>query len=784
MEPHTFEDPAADSFNLKEELEVYLHHWRWFVLGVVVFVTAAFLYLRYAIPQYKAVATMLVQDESKGSLASELSVFSDLGLLANIKSNVDNEIEVIKSRRLIASAIRDLSLDVSYFSIGRVKLEEFYTNSPVQVVFSTLSPEFESQVFSFELSSAKGNRFSLLTSEGDSLGTFTFGTPITFEGSTFVVLPRDAERVSKGFRLLVQVTPVATLVERFKSRLAVVTVGKNTSVIELSLVDPVQAKAEDFLNRLIQNYNADAVADKKYVAENTSAFIDERLGIISEELKDVESDVETFKKQNQVTDIISEAGLFLENASEFEKKSLELATQSKIVATLLDYVAKDTLNDLIPANVLPVEEGASQLIGEYNQLVLQRNKLLSSAGTKNKVIVQLDTKIQSLKQTVTASLIQLQSSLAIKNRDVARQKAVLGGKIAQIPTQEKLFRDIDRKQNIKEALYLYLLQKREETAISLAVTAPNAKVIDSAMASKQPVSPKRPIIYLGSLFLGLLIPFTILYIRRLLDTKVKSRLDIEQATTMPFIGDVPKSVSNEAIISSSSRTRAAEALRIVRTNLEFLLNEVPEGVAKTIFLTSTFPKEGKTFISVNLASIIALSDKKVLLLGLDFRNPKLEEYLDVPKVGITNYLASKDHKNSADFLTKVEGFSNFYVMPTGVIPPNPAELLMGKKVGELFEKLKQEFDYIIVDTAPVSLVTDTLLISKYADAFVYVTRANYLDKRMLTLPEKLYQEKKLPNMSILINDTVSTKGYGYGYGYAYGYGVEVEKKSFWKRFFK
>lgn len=779
MEPHTFEDPAADSFNLKEELEVYLRHWRWFVLGVVVFVTAAFLYLRYAIPQYKAVATMLVQDERKGGLASELSAFSDLGLLANVKSNVDNEIEVIKSRRLIASAIRDLSLDVSYFSIGRVKSEELYTNSPVQVVFSTLSPEFESQVFSFELSSAKGNRFSLLTSEGDSLGTFTFGTPITFEGSTFVVLPRDAERISKGFRLLVQVTPVATLVERFKSRLAVVTFGKNTSVIELSLVDPVRAKAEDFLNRLIQNYNADAVADKKYVAENTSAFIDERLGIISEELKDVESDVETFKKQNQVTDIISEAGLFLENASEFEKKSLELATQSKIVSSLLDYVAKDTLNDLIPANVLPVEEGASQLIGEYNQLVLQRNKLLSSAGTKNKVIVQLDTKIQSLKQTVTASLIQLQSSLAIKNRDVARQKAVLGGKIAQIPTQEKLFRDIDRKQNIKEALYLYLLQKREETAISLAVTAPNAKVIDSAMASKQPVSPKRPIIYLGSFVLGLLLPFSILYVRRLLDTKVKSRLDIERATTMPFLGDVPHA-EDTSDLAATSRTSTAEALRIVRTNLEFLLNEVPSGVAKTLFITSTFPKEGKTFISVNLASTIALSDKKVLLVGMDIRNPKLDEYLPVSSEGVTTLLTSREPLLVSDFITPVAGFTNFDVLPAGVVPPNPAELLMGKRVGELFETLQKSYDYIIVDTAPVSLVTDTMLISKFADAFVYVVRANTLDKRMLTLPERLYQEKKLPNLSVLLNDSDVVKGYGYGYGY----GVEVEKKSFWKRFFK
>lgn len=783
MQKREFNTPTLSSnFNLKEEIENYISHWKWFVVGVLVCFTGAYLYLRYTIPQYKATSTILVKDDRKGSMASELSAFSDLGLLSGVKSNVDNEIEVIKSRTLIASTIKDLGLTTAYLNLGRVKSEELYKGSPIQIFFSKTNETFLNVFHNFRISSIDANRFDFYDASGVKIGTFSYGTKFKIEAVEAVVMKSNVDLWKEEFNIAIQVYPIKSLVESFKSRLAVSSFGKNTSVIELTLVDPVRPKAEDFLNTLVNNYNQDAISDKKYIAENTSQFIEQRLNIISDELKGVEADVESFKKENKVTDIVSEAGLFLENATEFEKKEIETETQLKVVSSILDYLNSNTSSELIPANVLPAEEGASASIAQYNQLVLERNKLLKTAGPKNSLVLNLEAKINTLKSSVASSLLQLQNNLKIKKKDIARQNAILGGKIAQIPTQEKIFRDIDRKQNIKEALYLYLLQKREETQISLAVTAPNAKVIDAAIASKNPVSPNRQVIYLGSLFLGLLIPFAILYIRRLLDTKVKSRLDIEQATTMPFIGDVPKSVSNEAIISSSSRTSTAEALRIVRTNLEFLLNEVPEGVAKTIFLTSTFPKEGKTFISVNLASTIALSDKKVLLLGLDIRNPKLEEYLDVPKVGVTNYLASKDHKNSADFLTKVEGFSNFYVMPAGVIPPNPAELLMGKKVGELFEKLKQEFDYIIVDTAPVSLVTDTLLISKYADAFVYVTRANYLDKRMLTLPEKLYQEKKLPNMSILINDTDSTKGYGYGYGY--GYGVEVEKKSFWKRFFK
>ena len=780
MQKRDLHNVASTNFNLKEEIENYISQWKWFVLGVLFFLSIAYVYLRYSIPQYKATATLLVKDDRKGGLASELTAFSDLGLLSGVKSNVDNEIEVIKSRTLIASTIKDLGLTIAYLNLGRVKSEELYKVSPIQIFFSDASDEFLNTFHTFRISSVNSNQFDFYDGAGVKLGTFSYGTKFKIGGVEALVMKSSTQFWKEEFTIAIQVFPIKSLVESFKSRLTVSSFGKNTSVIELTLVDPVREKAEDFLNTLVINYNKDAVADKKYIAENTSKFIEQRLKIISDELKTVEADVETFKKQNQVTDIVSEAGLFIENASEFDKKEIEVSTQMKIVTSILDYVKSDAVTNLIPANILPPEEGASQLIAQYNQLVLERNRLLKSAGDKNSLVVSLDAKIASLKSTIAASLNQLQSSLQIKKSYISRQKALLGGKIAQIPTQEKIFRDIDRKQNIKEALYLYLLQKREETEISLAVTAPNAKVIDSAIASKNPVTPNRKLIYLGSLFLGLLLPFSVLYVRRLLDTKVKSRLDIETATTIPFLGDVPKSENKDEIIATNSRTNIAEALRIIRTNLEFMLPEVSESTAKTIFLTSTFPKEGKTFISVNLAATIALSDKKVILVGMDIRNPKLEEYLAVPTIGLTNYLATPS-TDLATFISKVPGYSNFHVLPAGIIPPNPAELLMSKKVGELFEKLKQDFDYIIVDTAPVSLVTDTLLISKYADAFVYVTRANYLDKRMLTLPEKLFQEKKLPNMSILINDTDVAKGYGYGYGY--GYGVESEKQSFWKRIF-
>ncbi len=366
--------------------------------------------------------------------------------------------------------------------------------------------------------------------------------------------------------------------------------------------------------------------------------------------------------------------------------------------------------------------------------------------------------------------------MLIQKRDLGNQEGLLSGKIKKIPAQERQFRVIARQQKVKEELYLYLLQKREETAIALAATESIARVVDSAKGSNYPIAPKKNIIYLGALFLGLLIPFAIIYLMDLLDTKIKSRMDLEGKSPVPFIGDVPSSDSPTEIIRSESRTSTAEALRIIRTNLEFMLAKVSDGRAKTIFLTSTFPKEGKTFVSVNLAATFALSGKKVLLIGMDIRNPRLDEYLSIPDRGVTNYLSSKTLVLE-DLIVKYDGFEDFHILPAGVIPPNPAELLMNKKVDGLFETLKNQYDYIIVDTAPVSLVTDTLLIAKHADCFIYVARANFLEKRMLNIPNTLYKEQKLPNMCLLLNDTDSTKGYGYGYGY----GVKVEKKVWYKR---
>jgi capsular exopolysaccharide synthesis family protein len=782
-------DDEIEDINLREQLDKYLVHWRWFLLSIVICLMGAFLYLRYTISSYEATTTILVKDEKKGGMLSELSAFADLGLGGSMKNNVDNEIEILKSRTLVESTIKELDLNIGLFIEGKVVDRDVYADSPIHVYFYNKNNLFDEAKFVLNCELLNSNSFRLEDeTEGNtkdnfilaSKNEFKYGEKIATKIGTLVLSKtsfygKNHTGRFKSVRILIN--PLDGVTEGFRKGLKVEPVSKTSSVVNISISDPVSKKAESFLDTMIDIYNENAAEDKNYISENTSKFIASRLALIAQELDGVEQDVESFKKSNKLTDIESEAKLFIEGSTEYDKKGVETEIQLNVVSSLIDFIKKSTNSDLLPSNMI-TEGDASGLISSYNKLVLDRNRILKSATIENPSVVKLDQQITSLKANVFSSLKRMQANLQIEKRDIKSQEGILNSKIGKIPVQERQFRVIARQQKVKEELYLYLLQKREETAISLAATEPNARVIDAAKAEKAPISPKRKIIYLAGMLLGLLVPFGIIYADNLLDTKIKSKLDLEGKTQIPFIGDVPTSDDIAELIKSESRTSSAEAIRIVRTNLEFMLNKVPEGLAKTVFVTSTFPSEGKTFISVNLAATFALSGRRVLLIGADIRNPKFGEYIEVPGLGLTNYLSSND-KNVQDYIIKHKGYENFFILPSGVIPPNPAELLMSKRVDQLFAELKKEYDYIIVDTAPVSLVTDTLLIAKNADTFVYVMRANVLEKRMLSIANTFYKEKKLPNMCIVLNDTDSTKGYGYGYGY----GVREEKKAWYKKLF-
>lgn len=771
------EKPLGTDENLllKEILEQYLSHWKWFLLSLLIFLSLAYLYLRYTVPQYKATMSIMIKDDRKGGdVANEMSAFSDLGALANSKTNVDSEMEILKSRSLIEQTVVNMMLNVNYINLGRIRSEDLYKNKDFDVIFSNIDSKFFKSGWHIIIQPHTDSTFYLV--ENDRLKLFKYGSLIINQYCSFKVVKNYNtffKDLAGPIQIKVDVRPVDEVVDQYRSRLNVSLINKNTSAVELTLTDPVKNRAIDFMNTLFRIYNQNERDEKNQISASTSRFIKDRLDLMNQSLEGVEKESEVYKKLNSVTDIKSDADMYLENSSTFQKNVMDTEIQLKVVESLIEFIRGNNQYNLMPNNILNADGNYNDQVAMYNQLILERNKLLLNAKPGNPMIMAIDAKIEVMNRNILQSLLTMKNSLSIKKKDLERQEALMKGKISQIPTQEREVRVLSRQQQIKEQLYLYLLQKGEEIAISLAIVAPNAKLIDAASASKVPISPNRSVIWLGAFLLGLVVPFLTIYVNDLLDTKVKDRKDLESRFRIPFLGDVPRSLSKGERLTPGSRSSLAEALRIIRTNLEFLLSHVPKNQAKTIFVTSTLPKEGKTFFSINIAKTIAFTGKRVLLMGMDLRNPKLHKYFDLPgKEGITDFLILPDARIDS-FMVKLEGFENLFVLPSGSIPPNPAELLLTEKLEKLFEDLKTRFDYIIVDTVPSSIVTDTFLLSKYSDAFVYVIRSHYLDKRKLYFLENYYEGGKLPNLGMVLNYTKNNLSYGYG--------QEIEKKSIFQR---
>lgn len=772
--------------NLREQIELYLRHWFWFIFGVFLSLVGAYLYLRYSTPLYKTTTSIIIKDSKGRGAASELAAFEDIGLISGMNANsIENEIEILRSKRLFRNVVEKLDLHIRYFSEGNIKTTEVYSNKPFTVRILEENPEVS--LPSYPLTFRINSPTSLTITDGVAgySRDVNFGDLVELPFASITIIPEmeRLETMAMGREILVQFYSKDAMVSYYQSRIQVNPIARNSSVIELSLNDPVKEKAQDILNELVEQYNKDAIDDRNIVANNTASFIDERLNIITRELDSVETDKVTFKQDNRITSLQAEAQLFLESASEFNKKQIAFQTQQELVNDLLTYLQNNEEINLLPANLGIAEGGMEGLINNYNNLVLERNKLLRSSTPQNPVVVNLDNQINQLKGSIISGLQNIRNSIETNLRDLRRQESMFGTRIAEVPGREKEFRGIERQQSIKEALYLFLLQKREETSISLAVTAPKAKVVDAAYSSNNPIAPKRNIIYLAALLLGLLIPFLIIYLGQLLNNKVSNRKDIERhAGRIPFVGEIPKlSGKEEELIKQNDTSVLAESFRILRTNLEYLFvsNKTETVAGKTVFVTSTVKGEGKTFVAVNLALTLAYTGKKVVIVGADIRNPQLRRYFDslANTQGVTNYLV--DSNGSAlDYVVPSEISSNLSLIHSGAIPPNPAELWMSKRAATLFSELKENFDYVIVDTAPCLLVTDTFLISPYADTTLYVVRADYTERQLLEFPKEQVEEGKLKQVAFILNNVkMANFGYGNKYGYTYG----AEKQSFLTR---
>ncbi len=776
---------TEQSLDLREELNKYLRYWPWFIISVLILLLLAFTYLRYATPVYTTSSMILIKDDQSGS--SELAALEQLGVTGAGGNSIANEVGILSSRRLMENVVKALNLNIQYTSEGNVKDVELYTNSPIKLTVVSLN---ESQLEKLPTTSQRF-RVSQLGTSGvlfkPEVGQEVRGnldSPIDLEFATVVVSYRETESAGAPFDLQVQFLPVAAVANYYRSKLNINLPDKSASLLQLSMEDNVPQKARDVLNQLVIEYNKDAIADENLVAVNTGEFIQERLDIILEDLDVVEGDIEDFKEERRLTNIESEAELFLSSAQEFETSQREISTQIELANLMLDYVQSTDIDKLLPANLGIDETSVNSLIGEYNALVLERNKLLKGGGAQNPVVIKLESQLEALKSNINQSLVNLRDNLRVTQVDLNRQAARIDGNIRQVPANERQYRVKVRNQEIKEELYLFLLEKREENALKQAIQVPKAKVVDEAYGA-QVISPNRRSIFLGAILGGLLIPFGIIYISRLLNNKIERREDIEKVTKqIPIVGELPRVAKGESdLITENDRSVLAESFRILTTNLQYLLvNADTDGKGFCIYTTSTVKGEGKTFTSINLAVTLANTGKKVVIIGADLRNPQLQRYDAESKslLGVSDYLVSNDRKLE-DMVHDSKFHPNLKLFLSGSIPPNPSELLRQSKFGRMIEEMREHYDYVIVDTAPSMLVADTFLISKYADLILYVTRAGYTEKKLLNFAVDSQNDGKLHDVSFVIND-VKTANFGYGnkYGYAYG----QEKPSFWERFKK
>lgn len=792
MSQQSHHRPQEEEINLREELDKYLRYWPWFVIGVILCVLVGFIYLKYTTAEYSTTASIIIKDEKGKSPSSELAAFADLGLLGGMgASSIENEIGILRSKTLMSQTIKALDLNVTYFEEGTVKARELYNQSPYRVSTLQLDEEKLQKSIKEELGNSfyiipqSEENFQLVNTETEAKIEGKYGAPINIEFATITVEKvRNLSNKDLG-KVSVEFSSIESVVGKYRGALQVNLTDKNSSLLELSLVDPVREKAQDILDQLILEYNRQAIEDKNLVASNTAEFIDERLAIINQELDSVEVGKEEFKESNQLTNIEAESEMFIENASDYKKRQQEVGTQLELANAMITYLETGSNSDLLPANLGIQETGVNELIREYNSLVLERNRILSGSTEENPVVLRLNSQIEQMRANVLQSLERMRNNFRIAQDDLDRQMAVIGSQISSVPSKERQYRGIERQQNIKEALYLFLLEKREENSLSLAVTAPKAKIVDAAYSGKDPVSPKSKIILLAALIMGLLIPFLIIYLRNLLNNKVRSRADIEnEIKQIPLLGELPKieKKQDEIIGSEKDRSMLAEAFRILTTNLQYLL--VTSGVEDdnrgiNLFITSTVKGEGKTFAAINLAISLANTGKKVVIVGADLRNPQLQRYEADSKEqrGVSDYLVNNELM-LRDLIRPSTLHKNLSLLPSGSIPPNPSELLRRKKTGALFEDLKTQFDYVIVDTAPAMLVADTFLINKYADLTLYMVRAGYTQKKITGFAVDAKKDGKLHDVAFILNDVERANfGYGNKYGYAYG----EEKKSFFQR---
>ena len=785
----------------------YLLHWRFIAICLVLSLVGTYFYLRYQTPVYKIASTVLIKqgEKSKSSSIAQMAVMQDLGSFS-MANNFDNEVEIIQSYTLIKKVVNTLGLYIDYELLNKFSYSyPLYQNSPVQVWMTPDDAENLPSLLEVHLEPTSDNQYSATVSYIDENAeecqlnkTFpqlpaVFITPV---GNVSLSLAADS-LTEEALALLPDVratiAPPSLVADSYKARLSATPTSELTSIVQLQMYDTNRKRGIDFLNTLVTIYNNEANEDKNQVAMRTAEFIDERIRVINAELGTTETELADYMQRAGLTDLSANAQIALKENSEYDQKRAENTNQLRLVSYLREYIMNpDHINEVIPANVGLTDVTLANIISQYNEMMIERKRLLRTSKVNSPVVVNLDASIAAARKTVVATVESLEKALQITRKNLDVEAGKFRTQISNTPKQERELRDISRQQEIKSELYLMLLQKREENAITLAAKANNGRVVEEPRAGNK-VSPNKRNTYMAAFLLGLMFPLGCIWLYRSLRFKIEGRADIERITDASIVGDIPlvKDQTSVGIVVRENRNGLMEeTFRNLRTNLQYMLEEGQ----KVILFTSTTSNEGKSFNAANLAASFAFMGKKTVVLGLDIRNPRLTKLFGISNKdgGITEYLAVPSSTDLLKLCQPTSVSDNLFVLPCGTIPPNPTELVARPSLEKAIQILKEHFDYIILDTAPIGMVTDTRLITRVADLCVYICRADYTRKNEFELIQELESDNRLPRFCVLANGIDMDKRkngyyYGYGryakygkygyarkYGHSYGYGKKEE----------
>ncbi len=772
------EQANANTINIKDILKIGLRKWPWILLSIAVCLGLATLYLMRTTPIYTREATIRIKTDSNGgSISSNVEGFSDLGLIQS-NTNVADEIASLESSDFMKEVVKRLNLTFSYSKEGRFHDEVAYGISlPVMVMQDSVVNDNSG---SFKLHVAADGKVSLsdfVKGDREYSGeefTGNLGSTIETPLGGLVVVATPNYKEGETVDLSVAKSSVSAAAGSCKAKLNISLKDDKGNIIKLVCTDESPERAEDILNALIAVYNENWIREKNQIAVSTSNFINERLNVIESELGNVDQDISSFKSEHLIPDVNQASSMYMAQSSATADQLVALGTQLQMARYIKNFMTDQANNfQMLPVNVGLEAANIESQITAYNTTLQSRNSLVANSSAKNPAVKDLDAQLDDIRNAIVASIDNHIVALNTKIRDLEKSERQTTSRIAANPTQARYLLSVERQQKVKEALYLFLLQKREENELSQAFTAYNTSVIESPHGSSLPTSPVSRNIYAIAFLAGLLIPFGIIYIREASNTKLRGRKDLE-GLAIPFIGEIPydkpdkKEKDSRLVVSEGNRDVVNEAFRVLRTNLDFISGG--ENSHSVIMVTSFNPSSGKTFLTMNIAMSLALKGKKVLVIDGDLRRASASEYVDSPKAGLTNWLIGAE-KDIDNLIVCDTLHDNLCVLPVGKIPPNPTELLENGKLRELLEELKKEYDYIFIDCPPVEMMADAQILAKEADRTLFVVRAGLLERSMIPELDKMYKEKKYRNMGLILNGTSSSDSrYGYGYRNGYGYG--------------